>query len=98
MADPTRGRKKCWSYNAGERGRNWVRAFEHARDGTLYLEWLEQTRMIHPETGAVRTIERRRRKKLQAEDQSRARAVQKAEELAEEFTHLAPEPEELAVT
>ncbi len=50
MADPTRGRKKRWSYNAGQRGRNWVRAFEHPQDGTLYLEWLEAAHMTDPET------------------------------------------------
>ena len=98
MADPTRGQKKSWSYNAGQRGRNWVRAFEHARDGTLYLEWLEPTRMTHPETGAVTTIERRRRRKLRPEDQSRARAIQKAEELAERFADLPVQPEEVPVT
>ncbi len=98
MADPTRGQKKRWSYNAGQRGRNWVRAFEHPRDGTLYLEWLEAAQMTDPETGAVTTTERRRRRKLQAEDQSKARAVQKAEELAERFADLAGQPEELPVS
>jgi len=98
MADPTRGRKKRWSYNAGQRGRNWVRAFEHSRDGTLYLEWLEAVEVTDPETGAVTTTERRRRRKLQAGDQSKARAVQKAEELAERFADLADQPEESPVT
>ena len=92
MADPTRGRKKRWSYNAGERGRNWVRAFEHPRDGTLYLEWLEEVELTDPETGAVTRTERRRRRKLRAEDQSKARAVQKAEELAERFADLSGQP------
>lgn len=76
MADPTRGRSKRWSYNAGERGRNWVRAYEHPRDGTFYLEWFDAGH-------------RRRRQKLGPEDQTRARAVQKAEELAERFAELA---------
>lgn len=94
MADPTRGRKKRWSYNAGERGRNWVRAFEHPRDGTFYLEWLEEVELADPETGAVTRAERRRRRKLRAEDQSKARAVQKAEELAERFADLSGQPGE----
>jgi len=98
MADPTRGRKKRWSYNAGERGRNWVRAFEHPRDGTLYLEWKETEELINPETGAVTRTEKRRRKKLRAEDQSRARAVQKAEELAERFADIAARPEDAPIT
>ena len=54
MADPTRGRKKRWSHNAGERGRTWVRAFEHHRDGTLYLEWREAVQTTDRETGAER--------------------------------------------
>jgi len=32
---------KHWSYNTGERGRNWVRAYEDGRDGKLYLEYRE---------------------------------------------------------
>lgn len=98
MADPTRGRKKRWSYNAGQRGQNWVRAFEHPRDGTLYLEWQEEVQLTDPETGAVTTTERRRRRKLQAEDQSKARAVQKAEELAERFADLIGQPKKVSIT
>jgi hypothetical protein len=98
MADPTRGRKKRWSYNAGERGRNWVRAFEHPRDGTFYLEWKEIVQWADPETGAVKTIAKRRRQKLREEDQSRARAVQKAEELAERFADLAGYPGDTPIT
>ena len=98
MADPTRGRKKRWSYNAGERGRNWVRAFEHPRDGSLYLEWKEAETFVDPETGSRGSDRTRRRKKLRAEDQSKARAVQKAEELAERFADLAGQPEDAPVT
>jgi integrase len=94
MADPTRGRKKRWSYNAGERGRNWVRAFEHARDGAYYLEWLEEHEATDPETGEVATVQRRRRKKLREEDQTPRRAIAKAEELAERFADLLANPEE----
>lgn len=91
MADPTRGKRRRWSYNAGERGRNWVRAYEHPRDGTLYLEWFEPERMTDAESGQVCVIHRRRRRKLGDTDQTRARAVQKAEELAERFAEL-PSP------
>ena len=38
----TRRKKKNWSYNAGERGRNWVRAFRQARDGRYYLQWFDE--------------------------------------------------------
>jgi hypothetical protein len=32
---------KRWSYSTGERGRNRVRAFEHPKSGTLFLEFAE---------------------------------------------------------
>jgi hypothetical protein len=35
-----RTRTKCWSYNAGEPGKNWCRAYEKEKGGTLFLEWL----------------------------------------------------------
>ena len=38
---PKKRRKKNWSYNAGERGRNWVRAFQQHRDGKYFVEWME---------------------------------------------------------
>jgi hypothetical protein len=38
---PKKRRKRNWSYNAGERGRNWVRAYQPKRDGRFYLEWME---------------------------------------------------------
>lgn len=40
---------KQWSYNAGEKGRNWVRVFEK-RPGKYMLEWREAA--TDPETGA----------------------------------------------
>lgn len=45
------------SYNAGEKGRNWVRAYED-RPGKYYLEWMEAE--IDPATGAVLTVVDRR--------------------------------------
>jgi integrase len=38
---PTRTRR--WSYSAGERGRNRVRAFEHPATGLIYLEFSDRT-------------------------------------------------------
>ncbi len=32
-------RRKGWAYSAGSRGVNRVRAFRHAKNGRLYLEW-----------------------------------------------------------
>lgn len=64
-----RRRKKWWSINVGERGRNWVRAYcEGCRDkrscvrdedhtGRLYLEWHGTT--LDPDTGEERTVRRR---------------------------------------
>lgn len=51
-------KKKHWSYNAGERGRNWVRAYEDSRDGKLYLEW--RSPAIDPDTGAPLLVMNRR--------------------------------------
>jgi len=41
---PRKRRKRNWSYNAGERGRNWVSAFQQPRDGRYYVEWREDGR------------------------------------------------------
>ena len=41
---PKKRRKKNRSYNAGERGRNWVRAYQQRRDGKYYVEWRENGR------------------------------------------------------
>lgn len=81
-------RRKGWSYNAGKRGLSWVRAFEHHRDGSLYVEWRETELVTDPESGEVTAVEHRRRRKLEPEDQTRTRAVLKAEELAASFAEL----------
>ena len=44
MMQRKRRKKKNWSYNAGERGRNWVRAFQQARDGRYFVEWFDEHR------------------------------------------------------
>ncbi|HUG02097.1 MAG TPA: hypothetical protein VML95_09535 [Longimicrobiales bacterium] len=36
-----RKRRKCWSYSAGERGRNRARVYEKEPGGQVYLEWYE---------------------------------------------------------
>ncbi len=38
-----------WSYNAGVKGKNWVRAYEDNRSGTLFVEWREP--VLDPATG-----------------------------------------------
>lgn len=72
-----RKRKKHWSYNAGERGRNWVRAYRQPRDGRFYLEWREDGR--------------RRALRLQVDTEEQAAA--KADELAARFAEIEPEQE-----
>jgi integrase len=80
-------KKKHWSYNAGERGRNWVRAFQHARDGKFYLEWREPG----PD-GRMR----RRAVLLRGVTDCRTAKV-KADELAFEFAELSPANEPVTV-
>lgn len=59
---------KNWSYNAGERGRNWVRAFEEAKSGILYLEWREEC-----DDGTVKRPRRSLRKTLKATTEEKRR-------------------------
>jgi integrase len=80
-------KSKCWSYNAGERGRNWVRAYEKAPGGIVMLEYFEpvydadKRPVIDPATGEPQT--RKARKSTGHRD--RKRAIREAEELAERF-------------
>ena len=76
MMQRKRRKKKNWSYNAGERGRNWVRAFQQARDGRYYLEWFDEHR-------------KRRAVVLKGVTQP-ARAKARADELAAKFAMLEP--------
>ena len=73
-----RRKKKHWSYNAGERGRNWVRAFRQGRDGKYYLEWFDE--------------DRRRRAALLRGVTTPLSAKAKGDELAARFAQLASEP------
>ncbi len=84
MADPTRGKKQSWSYIAGERGRNRVRAFERPC-GDLYLEWFGGEG-------------RRKRRKLGEHAQTRKGAILAAEELAEKIARMRPDGDEAPVT
>lgn len=51
-------RSARWSWITGEKGRNRVRVFTHARSGLLYLEWYE------PATGAPSRDHHRRTRSL----------------------------------
>lgn len=64
--------KKHWSYVAGERGRNWVRAFEKGTTGLLFVEWYERSANGVPP----------RRKRASLGHRDRARAKEAADEIA----------------
>jgi integrase len=66
---------KSWSYSAGERGRNRVRAYEDAARGTFFLEFYETARGT--ETG--------KRVRISAGVQDRDTVKRKADELAAAF-------------
>ncbi len=71
---PKKRRNKNWSYNAGERGRNWVRAFQQSRDGRFYLEWMDAGKRTTIVLGSVTDL---------------GEAKVKADELAARFTRPA---------
>lgn len=82
--DMARTRTKCWSYNAGERGKSWCRAYEKVKGSTLYLEWMEP--VADDEGTVLRDAQgnpqvRRARACLKHTD--RARAEKQAREFAE---------------
>jgi len=70
-----RRRKKFWSYVTGERGRNWVRAFEKTKGGILFIEWYEETR------GQAQPV----RKRASLGHRNREEAKKTADELAAAF-------------
>jgi len=74
-----RRRKKFWSYVAGERGRNWVRAFEKEKGGILFIEWYEED---GPDG-------KRRRKRASLGHRDREEAKGEADELAAAFLDTA---------
>lgn len=82
-------RKKFWSYSAGERGRNRVRAYEDT-SGKLLLEFYVESDRISG---------RRKRKRVSLPHRDRAQAKAQADELAARFARQpAPKPaEEISV-
>lgn len=87
-----RKRKAAWSYIAGTKGVNRVRAYQDG-DGRLYLDWQET---VFDSSGAVvintatgKPLKRRQRMSLSAEGvESFTDAIKKAEEVAEKFSEL----------
>lgn len=76
-----------WSYNAGERGTNWVRAYEKVRGGIIMLEWFDvpqdergQPRR-DPETGKPLRIKTRQSLGHRDRDKAEQAAKEKAAEL-----------------
>jgi integrase len=62
-------KKKNWSYQAGERGRNRVRAFEDSKTGVIFLEYYEPVLGGEPKRQRVSTRHRdRSQAKAQAEE------------------------------
>lgn len=96
-----------WSYNAGEKGKNWVRAYEDTRDGKLFVEWREPVLdpgtgdpVMDPQTRKPRT----RRVRLSLAKfgiTTRREAKEKAKSMADEFARMdepQPEPEQPPLT
>lgn len=88
-----RKRAKAWSYKAGEKGKNRVRAYE--ADGQFWLDWQaplfdkQGNRVIDPATG--RQKKERLRLCLTAEGvTTRSEAIKKAEMVAEQFGESGP--------
>lgn len=87
-------KKKRWSYIAGRKGANRVRAYED-RDGRLYLDWQEP---VFDNQGLVvvdpRTkLQRKQRQRLSlsaAGVTTYSEAMKKAEETAERFGEMGP--------
>lgn len=77
------GTANNWSYKAGEKGRNRVRAYEKASSGTIYLEFYERD----PETGE------RKRSRVCTHHRDRDKAKKQADQLAAQFASDPPEHE-----
>ena len=75
-------RKRNWSYNAGERGRNWVRTYRQKRDGRYYVEWMDLGRRRSAVLKAVSTKEEAKRR---------------ADQLAAEFAAFRPGTEPITL-
>src|SRR5688500_1942802 len=83
-----KARTKGWSYSAGERGRNRVRAYEDAARGKIFYEFYEQV----PGTNMVR------RARVSAGLTDRAAAKTEADRMAAEFgKNERPRPREVTL-
>jgi integrase len=82
-----RTKNRTWSYNAGERGANWCRAYEKCRGGIIMLEWFETPQdeqgrpQRDPETGRPLKVKVRESVGHRDRDKAEAAAKQKAAEL-----------------
>ena len=80
-------KNQAWSYNAGERGANWVRAYEKAKGGIIMLEWMEMPQeaqgqpLRDPETGKPLRIKTRQSLGHRDRDKAEEAAKKKAREL-----------------
>jgi integrase len=76
-----RTKNQAWSYNAGERGTNWCRAYEKSKGGIILLEWFEDAvdeqgqPLRDLETGTV--IKARRRESVGHRDRDKAEQAAK---------------------
>lgn len=68
-----------WSYKAGERGRNRVRAFTERKTGSYFVEWYER------EMTDDGVVKRRRRRRSLGPDADKDEAKRKADQLAAAF-------------
>ena len=77
-----------WSYNAGERGRNWVRAYEDNRTGIILVEFFESDSALNAP----------KRKRISLGHRDRHQAKQQADEIAARFGEFrAPTPDDLSL-
>lgn len=85
-------KKETWSFNAGERGKSWVRAYEDGAGGVLLLEWMEPVLDAEgePVTDTATGKPKLRRKRLSTGHRDRERAKKQAKELAERFAEQDP--------
>jgi integrase len=72
---PARSARRAWSYKAGERGRNRVRAYRDQKTGGLFVEWYER--------GLGEAAAKRVRIAIRSDDERDAK--RKADEMAAAF-------------
>jgi hypothetical protein len=83
-------KNQAWSYNAGERGTNWCRAYEKSKGGIILLEWFEDAldEQGQPcrdlETGTVIKVRRRESVGHRDRDKAEQAAKDKAKALRDE--------------